>query len=161
MKKVSLLLLGFIFLTSNCSDPADSGAATDCSGSFDGSIKTKEQAETLILGSWNWVKSTRPIWGAEPKIETPESTGKEMKRVFFKDTVQFFENNNLLFEGLYEITYLGLNGAKEELAIKYYKLTGEYKSISPPLILSSSGRCMMFSGSYNDAGDDMTFVRAD
>jgi hypothetical protein len=67
-----------------------------------------------------------------------------------------------LTEELYEIKFWGegSNTADEILVVKFFKLTGEFQGASM-LFLDTSGSCLTLVNSYNDAGGDLKFVRAE
>ena len=160
MNKSKLLFIGLIFLMSNCVyDSVDRSITTDCF--IDDKVNSKEQAKILILGNWNWVKTTYTRRGTGKTTETPYSTNKELTYIVLDNKVQILENNNLT-EELYEIKFWGegTNTVDEILTVRFFKLTGEFQGTSM-LFLSPSGTCLTLVNSYNDVGGDMTFKRVD
>lgn len=160
MKNGGLLFIGLILLMGNCTyDNIENSHVTECS--IMDIVKSKEQAQTLILGTWNWVKTTYTIRGTGTTTETPYSTDKILTFKFIDNKVQIFENNNLT-EELYEIKFWGegTNTVDDILAIRFFKLTGDFQGTSL-LFLNPSGTCLTLVNSYNDAGGDLTFRRVD
>lgn len=160
MNKIRLLFLGLIFLISNCTyDSVDKSEETDCF--INDKVNSKEQARTLILGRWNWVKTTYTRRGTGIMTDTPYSTDKVITYKFLENKVQILENNNLT-EELYEIKFWGegTNTVDEILTVRFFKLTGEFQGTSM-LFLSPSGTCLTLVNSYNDVGGDLTFKRVD
>lgn len=77
-------------------DTIDKCAITDCP--IDESVKSKETAKTLILGKWNWIKTTYPRKGIEITTENPLSADKTLTFEFTDKKARIFENNILAEE---------------------------------------------------------------
>ena len=146
MEKGGLLFIGLILLMGSCTyENIEKSHVTACP--ID-SVKSKEKAQTLILGTWNWVKTTYTIRGTGTTIETPYSTEKVLTYKFTDNKVQILENNNLT-EEFYEIKLWGegANTVDKILAIRFFKLAGDFQ-----------GTSMLFINSLGDMFDTSEFI---
>jgi hypothetical protein len=160
MRVGGVLFLGLILLMANCTyDTIDKGETTECP--IDNNIKSKETAYTLIIGKWNWIKTTYTTRGAGITTETPLSTQKTLTFEFTGEKVRILENSTLT-EEKYEIEFWGegTNTVDDILVVRFFKLTGEFQGTSM-LQLNTSGTCLTLVNSYNDAGGDLNFKRVD
>jgi len=160
MRIYRLLFLGLLFILGSCTnDTIEIVQITDCS--TDDNVKSKETAKALIIGKWNWVKTTYTRRGVGITTETQLSTDKTLTFEFTDKKVRVFDNNDLT-EELYEIKFWGegSNTVDDILVVKFFKLTGEFQGTSM-LFLDTSGSCLTLVNSYNDVGGDLNFKRAD
>ncbi len=160
MRINGLLFSGLIFILGNCTyDSIDNGQTADCS--IGDIVKSKDIAKTLIIGKWIWIKTTYARRGSGITTETPLSTDKTLTFEFTEKKIGVFENNDMT-EEKYEIVFWGegSNTVDDILVIRFFKLTGEFKGTSM-LFLNTSGTCLTLGNSYNDAGGDLNFKRAD
>ena len=160
MRINKLLFLGLLFILVNCtSDTINNIEIKDCS--ITDNVKSKETAKTLIIGKWNWLKTTYTRRGSGITTETPLSTDKTLSFEFTDKKVLVLDNNNLT-EELYEVKFWGegSNTVDDILVVKFFKSTGEFQGTSI-LFLSTSGTCLTLVNSYNDVGGDLNFKRAD
>lgn len=160
MRIYRLLFLGPLLILGSCShDTINKVQVTDCS--IDSNVKSKETAKALIIGNWNWTKTTYTRRGTGITTETPLSTNKILTFEFTDKKVRVFDNNDLT-EELYEIKFWGegSNTVDDILVVNFFKLTGEFLGTSM-LFLDTSGSCLTLVNSYNDAGGDLNFKRAD
>ncbi|GAB2786560.1 hypothetical protein GCM10027275_33830 [Rhabdobacter roseus] len=129
--------------------------------SVEDEVKRKETAQELIIGRWNWLKTTYLTRGADLSTQTPTTTQHSRVFEFGRDTLKIFENNALVKAQLYEIKYWGegTNTVDDVLTVRY--LDAEKKELTGVSILrlSTSGQCLMLVNSYNDAGGDVNFRR--
>ncbi len=159
MRINGLLFFGLLFIIDSCTyNTINKVELTNCS--IDDIVKSKETAKTLIIGKWNWVKTTYTTRGTGITTETPLSTNKNLIFEFTDKKLRVFDSNALT-EELYEIKFWGegSNTVDDILVVKFYKLTGEFQGTSM-LFLSTSGACMTLVNSYNDVGGDLHFTRA-
>ena len=160
MRINEFLLVGLLFMLGSCtSDSVDKAITTDCS--TDDFVRSKEIAQTLIVGKWDWIKTTYTRRGPGTTVETPSSTDKTFTLEFTDKEVRMSEND-ILTKRLYEIQFWGegTNTIDDILVVNFSTLTGELQGRSM-LFLNSAGICLTLGNSYNDAGGDSNFKRAD
>jgi len=155
-----ILFLGLILLMSNCTyDTIEIDEINDCI--IDNHVKSKTEASTLIIGKWNWIKTTYTRRGVGITTETPFSTQKTLTYEFTGEKVRILEDSTLT-EEYYEISFWGegTNAVDDILVIKFFKLTEEFQGTSI-LLLSTSGTCLTLGNAYHDGGGDLNFKRVD
>ncbi len=126
-------------------------------------IKSKAPAKAAIVGKWEWVETTYSSRGAEKVTENPLTTNKTVVYEFERDTLSVYENDTLAEKLAYEIRHWGegTNTVDEQLVIILRRAkTGEHLGTSI-MFLSTASTCLRLVNSYDDAGGDMLFKRAD
>ena len=160
MRINELLLFSLLFIFGSCaSDSVEKAPTADCS--TDDFVRSKETAQTLIIGKWDWIKTTYIRRGSGTTIETPLSTDKIFTLEFTDKEVRMSENDTLNVR-LYEIQFWGegTNTVDDILVVNFSTLSGELQGRSM-LFLNASGTCLTLGNSYNDAGGDSNFKKAD
>ena len=160
MRINELLLFSLLFMFGSCAnDSVEKAPTTECS--IDNFVQSKETARTLIIGKWDWIKTTYIRRGFGTTVETPLSTNRTFTLKFTDKEVQIFENDTLT-EQTYEIKFWGegTNTVDDILVINFFTLLGEPQGTSM-LLLNTSGTCLTLGNSYNDAGGNSNFKRAD
>ena len=160
MKACYLLFVGLILLCATCDD-ADDNAPVGTPCPISNSVKSKETAKALIAGKWNWRQTTFTRRGSGISEQIADESHRTMTFEFLDDQLKILDNG-VQMEQKYEIIYWGegTNTVDEQLAIRFINSSGEYLGTSL-LFLSSSGTCLTLCNSYNDAGGDLNFQRAD
>ena len=158
MRPSLLFFIGILLFTTQCTKDLDlQGQEADCS--VEDAVKPKETAQQLIIGQWDWLKTTYHTRGSGTSIHTPITTQRSQRFDFGRDTLKIFENNALVKTRLYEIRYWGegTNMVDDLLAIRYFDAETKAATGVSILRLSTSGQCLTLVNSYNDAGGDATF----
>lgn len=145
--------LVFFFLSCSNEEFLDKSENLECY--VEDAIKTKELAKLLIVGKWNWIKTTYASRGVEKMILTPESENEIKTYEFTNNKLKIFSNDTLTEELNYTIQFWGEGtNTVDEILVVVYETGG--RSI---LFLNKSGDCLSLVNSYNDAGGDLNFVR--
>lgn len=158
MKRIALLFFGFICLFASCNqDDTPDPSAEKCI--VDNKVLSKELANALIIGKWEWLSTSYHRRGSGTTVETNQTTGRSFIFEFTADNLLIHEND-AVSERLYEIRFWGegTNTVDEALVLRTFNITGESQGQSL-LFLNVSGNCLTLVNSYNDAGGDLNFIR--
>jgi hypothetical protein len=148
------LMIGLISILVNCTnDNIIEEQTTECSTA--GFVTTKDQARLLIVGKWNWIRTTHSGRGFATTTETPQSTNNKMIFEFTDEKVKIFTNDILTSQVDYTLQFWGegSNNIDEIPVVKY----GNGRTSM--LFLSTSGSCLRLVNSYDDAGEDLELQR--
>jgi len=125
-----------------------------CSAKKDLSSSTKEQ----IMGKWVWVNSSFITRGMpEAKVSTPESMGYSITLIFGKKSIEIIKNGVSVANLPYEIMEQE-NGAPILVPAAVADDFPFYVSSGPITFKKDE---LYISGSYNDAGENQTFKKAE
>src|SRR5690242_8422826 len=88
MRTIGLLLTGLLFILNSCTDDTTTNGVqlSDCP--VEDQVKVKETAKALIVGKWNWVKTTYTSRSAGITTVTPLSTDKTLTYEFTAEKVR-------------------------------------------------------------------------
>lgn len=158
MKFWVLFLIAVLFLLNSCSD-ADIQDELIIGCPTDEVAQTKENAAALLVGKWEWIKTTYINRASGVYVENSYSSGKQ---IFFEFTGNklIITENNVMTEESYEIIVDEVSTAlaEQQLKINFTTSTGELREISF-LRVSVSGHCLTLINSYNDGGGDLNFQK--
>lgn len=164
MRRLPKLLVYAVLLSSvGCADEGfEPATVTVCS--VTNAIESKEVATEQVTGTWTWAKTTYVNRLSGENAETPASTGKHITYTFREDRLTIAENSDVPDEFRYEIKYWAEGSAsvdEDVLTLHTFDPASGNLAGASILQLDPSFNCLTLVNSYDDAGGDLTFRRAD
>lgn len=155
MKGINFIALGLTCLLFGCANDNIITEQENDDCATENPVQTKDLAISLIVGKWNWIKTTYASRGTGTTIITPESTNKKMTYEFTNDKLKIYTNGDITNEFNYKVQFWGegSNNVDEILVVKYD--TGG----TSILFINISGTCLRLVNSYNDVGGDLTLQK--
>lgn len=158
MKFNAPLFILVILLSLSCSD-ADLEKSLVIGCPTEDIVQIKEDAQRLLAGKWEWIKTFYINRASGNYIETSYDAGKSIFYEFGIGKVTITENN-VSREETYEILVdeAMASFAEQQLKINFINANGELRE-SSLLLLSTTGQCLTLVNSYDDAGGDLNFQK--
>lgn len=158
MKFQALFFIVVLFILNSCSDNDIQNELVIGCPTVE-VAQTKENAAALLLGKWEWIKTTYTNRASGVYEENSYSSGKQIFFEFTSSKVIITENNTVTEES-YEIVMdeVGTALAEQQLKINFTTTAGELRETSF-LRVSASGQCLTLINSYDDAGGDLNFQK--
>jgi hypothetical protein len=117
-----------------------------------------KSAKEQIIGKWNWVSSSFITRGSpQAKVNTPQSLGYNITLIINKKTIEILKNGSSVATMPYEI--IEVENGKPVLVPAPIADDFIFYVSSGPIYFKKDE--FYISGSYNDAGEDQTFKKAD
>ena len=127
-------------------------------------VVEKEIAKKLIVGKWHWQQTIYSSRGAETTVKTPATTNKTIDLLVTNRVLHWYENDSLVLTQGYEIEFWDegtTTVSLETLVVIYVDLVTGRPTGRSILSLSKAGVCLTLIDSYDDAGGDTFYQKAE